>query len=229
MNQEDPKYLLQTVLNTLSTIATLKEDEEIVADFSEHNLKNIPYDWKGYFFDKDFINKVLNFLNSNDEESTSFEILEKDWNHGKKILVNDTRSNRIYSNKYFDENSRFGINCIFIKCRFESNCKFDLFSTFHNCVFGKKCDFGLSCRFIEYTIFDDGCQFAGDSIFSTSKFGKKCEFGPCYNWGTDIKMLDGIRTKFDDKCIFDEDCMFGERCEFGKDCIIHNTCKFRKE
>lgn len=57
-----------------------------------------------------------------------------DWDKKEEVLIKDKLENRVFINQKFADNSEFGYNCVFIKCKFGSNCKFGSF-----CEFGSYC------------------------------------------------------------------------------------------
>ena len=128
---------------------------------------------------------------------------EIDWDIREKILVNDKQNKIIYINTYFDKNSKFGNNCVFIKCKFRPGCGFG-----SDCEFGSGCGFGLGCKF------GSGCEFG-----LGCKFGSNCEFGLGYKFGSNCKFRSGCG--FGSDCKFGSGCGFGSNCEFGLDCIKH--------
>jgi len=65
-----------------------------------------------------------------------------------KIKTTEKRDKQIYVNEIFADESVFGSDCIFIKCKFGSDCEFDSDCVFDSyCVFKPYCRFGSNCEF----------------------------------------------------------------------------------
>ena len=104
----------------------------------------------------------------------------------EEVLVTDKPVRKVFVNKKFADGSRFGNDCVFIKCIFDSKCEFGSW-----CQFGSECGFGSGCEF------DYGCKFGPNC-----SFGSDCEFGS--------------GCEFSSGCWFGPECEFGSGCKIDK-------------
>jgi len=87
-----------------------------------------------------------------------------DWGKKEEVLIVDEPEKKTFVNQKFADGSKFGEDCVFIKCEFGSYCEFGSF-----CEFGSCCKFGGSCEFGSYCEFGSACEFG-----NCCKFGSYC-------------------------------------------------------
>lgn len=76
------------------------------------------------------------------------QVSDIDWENKQEILIKDKPEKKIFYNQKFANNSVFGDNCVFIKCKFGGFCEFGSYCEFGSCCeFGSGCEFGSDCEF----------------------------------------------------------------------------------
>ena len=64
-----------------------------------------------------------------------------------KIKTTKKKNKQVYVNQVFADNSLFGGECVFIKCKFGSSCEFGSYCKFDSsCEFNSGCKFGSGCK-----------------------------------------------------------------------------------
>ena len=106
----------------------------------------------------------------NQKETPSSEVAIKsykymcdiNWDEKEEVLIKDKPEKMIFVNQKFADNSEFGDNCVFIKCKFGSWCEFG-----SRCYFGSGCKFGSWCEFGNYCEFGSWCEFGSSCYFGS--------------------------------------------------------------